>query len=206
MASSSRGSNPIWKKIWALSMPGKVKTFVWKALHGAIPVKSTLTNRHIGTNNQCPICHGHPEDLKHLLFDCAPAQEMWKSLQLEHEITTAYMVDIAGSAILEELLDISSGHYPNLLLVGMAEVVAIATWYLWWIRRTVTHKERTPPVAGWKLSVLALCTNFTKAAQKPEDREIVKWKKPDICQVKLNVDASFHSEEGEGATGAIIRD
>lgn len=76
MASSSRGSNPIWQKVWKISVPGKVKTFVWKVLHGAIPVKSVLVNRHIGTDSLCPICHKYAEDLKHLLFDCSPAQEL----------------------------------------------------------------------------------------------------------------------------------
>lgn len=90
--------------------------------------------------------------------------------------------------------------------MGTAEVVSVATWYLWWIRRTVTHNERTPPAASWKLSVLSLCTNFTKAAQGSHNGELVKWTKPELCQVKLNVDASYHSEEGAGAMGAIIRD
>ena len=32
------------------------------------------------------------------------------------------------------------------------------------------------------------------------------WRKPDPKFVKVNVDASFHLEEGTGATSAIIRD
>ena len=176
-------------------------------LHGIIPVKSTLTNRHTETDDQCRICHDHPEDLKHLLFECAPAKMMWYILKLEQAVSDACIVDRSGSAVLEELLDSSTSHYLGLPRVGIAEVVAIATWYIWWIRRTVTHKERTPPATNWKLSVLSLCTNFTKTAQSNNNtREVVKWMKPDSCQVKLNVDASFHFEEGEGATDAVIRD
>lgn len=125
---------------------------------------------------------------------------------LEEAISGACAFDRAGSTIFEELLDTSSGQYPHLPHVGTAEVVAIATWFLWWIIHTVTHRERTPLVASWKLSVLALCTNFTKTVQKSGDRELVKWTKPDVCQVKLNIDASFHSGEGDGATGAVLRD
>ena len=113
-------------KVWALSVPGKVKTFVWKVLHGAIPVKSTLTDRHIGTDDRCPVCHDHPEDLKHLLFECAPAKTMWNILKLEQAVLYSCIVDRSGSAVLE-LLDSSTSHYPDLPQGGIAEVVAIAT-------------------------------------------------------------------------------
>lgn len=33
-----------------------------------------------------------------------------------------------------------------------------------------------------------------------------RWSRPDPRMVKLNVDASFYSDEGAGATAAIIRD
>jgi hypothetical protein len=46
----SSAINPIWKILWRLKLPSKIKIFLWRFLHGIIPVKSTLVNRHIGTN------------------------------------------------------------------------------------------------------------------------------------------------------------
>lgn len=75
MASSLSGSNPIWKKIWSLVVPGKVKLFCWRALHVVLSPKSILMNHHIGMEGDCPICRMHPEDIKHQLFGCTPAQK-----------------------------------------------------------------------------------------------------------------------------------
>ena len=41
-------SNPIWKILWKLKIPSKIKILCWRALHGIIPLKSILVNRHIG--------------------------------------------------------------------------------------------------------------------------------------------------------------
>jgi hypothetical protein len=43
-------NNPVWKSLWKLKIPGKVKIFIWRAMHGIIPVKSILANRHVGTS------------------------------------------------------------------------------------------------------------------------------------------------------------
>jgi hypothetical protein len=50
-------TNPIWKIIWKLRVPSKVKKIIWRALHGILPLKSILVNRHIGTSGECPVCH-----------------------------------------------------------------------------------------------------------------------------------------------------
>ena len=34
----------------------------------------------------------------------------------------------------------------------------------------------------------------------------MKWKRPSHKTVKVNVDASFHVDEGKGSTGAVNRD
>jgi hypothetical protein len=62
--------NPVWKTIWKMKLPGKIKFFVWQALHGLMPLKSILVNRHIGHSGQCPICSLAAEDVSHLLFLC----------------------------------------------------------------------------------------------------------------------------------------
>jgi hypothetical protein len=71
--------NPVWKSLWQLKIPSKVKIFIWRALHGILPLKSILYNRHIGTTGGCPICNQGPEDISHLLFQCEAAQNLWES-------------------------------------------------------------------------------------------------------------------------------
>jgi hypothetical protein len=69
-------SNPIWRTIWKLKIPSKIKIFIWRALHGILPLKSILVNRHIGMSGECPICQLGPEDIQHLLFLCPVATDI----------------------------------------------------------------------------------------------------------------------------------
>jgi hypothetical protein len=62
----SSASNPVWSILWKLQIPSKVKIFMWRALHGILPLKSILANRHIGTTGECPVCHQGAEDIRHL--------------------------------------------------------------------------------------------------------------------------------------------
>lgn len=51
-----------------------------------------------------------------------------------------------------------------------------------------------------------MCNNFVKANQNHMAREVTRWSKPTSDMLKLNVDGSYHGDEGEAATGAVIRD
>lgn len=44
--------NPVWDKLWKLSVPSKVQIFLWKALHGAVPGRAVLAARHIKAVSQ----------------------------------------------------------------------------------------------------------------------------------------------------------
>ena len=84
----------------------------------------------------------------HLFCGCSPAHELRKLLELEPLNATASGFVRSGSAILEALSDSVSGHYPSLSLVRLLEVTVVSVWYLWWIKRMVTHEDGTPPVGN----------------------------------------------------------
>jgi hypothetical protein len=100
----SSALNPVWKELWQMKVPSKIKIFLWRALHGIVPLKSILANKHIGTSGQCPVCMAAPEDVLHLLFQCTAAREVWTDLGIQSIIDEAISVDQSGSAVLEFLL------------------------------------------------------------------------------------------------------
>jgi hypothetical protein len=160
----SSALNPVWKILWQLKIPSKIKIFIWRALHGILPLKSILANRHVGNTGGCPICQLGPEDIMHLMFHCSAARDMWTSLGL-HEIIDDFMsVDRSGSAVLEAILRSDLKIMREFDNLGLKEVVAVTAWYIWWVRRRRTHNEDVPPLFRRKMSILAIVTNSAKAA------------------------------------------
>jgi hypothetical protein len=128
----SSSANPIWRSIWKLKIPSKIKIFIWRVLHGILPLKSTLVNRHIGTSGECPICQLGLEDIQHLLFLCPVASDIWQALGVSNLIQSALVTDRSGSAVFQALLSCNGQNYQNFDM-GMRETIAVACWYLWWI-------------------------------------------------------------------------
>ena len=197
---------PVWRMLWKVQVPRKIQIFGWRVLHEIIPLKCILANRHIGLSGECPICHQAAEDIKHLLFKCQPAVALWSRLGMLNHIENYSQHERSGSVIFEELLrqdDNSLAIFPD---AGFKEILLTGSWYLWWLRRQVTHNESIPPVERWSTSVLAIANNYKKSTAKNSSNVDERWTLPNSGFVKVNVDAAFHADCGSGATAAVIRD
>ena len=67
---------PLWKKIWGLQVPNKVKHLAWKACKDLLPIKTNLIRRKVITENCCDVCKLHQEDVVHALFHCPALQSV----------------------------------------------------------------------------------------------------------------------------------
>jgi hypothetical protein len=129
--------NGVWKSLWSSYVSAKVKKIAWKSLHGILPCYGVLANRYVPISSQCPRCSLHCEDIKHVLFDCEHAKEVWTKLGVLEIIEDAFAVDRAGSTVLEELL--VKQHADD-----TKELILTAAWYIWWMRRQMVHEEKVP--------------------------------------------------------------
>ncbi|KAJ1395623.1 Ribonuclease H-like superfamily [Sesbania bispinosa] len=69
--SSSYTPDPdIWKTIWKLAVPQKIKLFMWRACQNALPVKANLVRRRISNDSVCPVCGNGDESVEHSLLLC----------------------------------------------------------------------------------------------------------------------------------------
>lgn len=54
----------------------------------------------------CPVCNASADIIKHFLYECSKANDLWSLLGVEDVITRACHVDHSGPTILEFLLKI----------------------------------------------------------------------------------------------------
>lgn len=203
MQASTASRSRLWKRLWNLKVPAKIKIFGWRALKGLVPCRAILANRHVGDSGGCPVCQNGPEDIKHMIFTCARAKQVWNSLGVEDRIQRLCMTERSGSVILEEIL-IREDQVQD-LQVGFAELVITAAWYIWWERRQLVHGEAVQRPARSGMAIAALTKNY-KLATKKDSVLRQGWKKPPEGKVMVNVDAGFDEMGGCGTVGSVIRD
>lgn len=57
--------------LWKLSIPHKIKVFMWKGFYNVIPVSEKLIKRKIPIDPSCKLCNYDFESTFHVLFQCA---------------------------------------------------------------------------------------------------------------------------------------
>ena len=68
-----------WEKIWNLSVPCKVRNFIWRSCRNAIPTKTNLVRKCVIDESRCTQCHDHQEDVLHTLWYCPNLSQVWDS-------------------------------------------------------------------------------------------------------------------------------
>uniref|UniRef100_A0A2N9HXL2 Reverse transcriptase zinc-binding domain-containing protein n=1 Tax=Fagus sylvatica TaxID=28930 RepID=A0A2N9HXL2_FAGSY len=76
-SSSSEANRKVWKKIWQLRIPNKVKIHLWQACMNALPTRQCLSRRHLIPASLCPVCQFDSEMVTHALWACPHAQNVW---------------------------------------------------------------------------------------------------------------------------------
>ena len=75
---SARDPNRLlWRKLWHLNLPAKIKIFAWRACENGLPTYDNISKRGISCNTACPNCGLEPEDINHALLHCVAASLVW---------------------------------------------------------------------------------------------------------------------------------
>ena len=76
----SRGStSQLWKSIWSLQVPYKVKHLIWRAANEAIPTLHNFLRRNVVQTAYCPNCKFGCEDIVHALCSCQWLFVLWEA-------------------------------------------------------------------------------------------------------------------------------
>ncbi|KAJ8774780.1 hypothetical protein K2173_017226 [Erythroxylum novogranatense] len=72
----------LWRLLWHLQVPPRVKHFLWRALSNVLPTKLNLYRKKIVDDALCPLCQDAPESTEHALLWCTEVRSCWDSLAL----------------------------------------------------------------------------------------------------------------------------
>ena len=67
----------IWKGVWGLRVPNRVKTMLWRAGSNILPSKANLKKRKIASDDLCPGCKLKSETTIHALWSCPALASVW---------------------------------------------------------------------------------------------------------------------------------
>jgi hypothetical protein len=82
LKTKGEGSEPkvgeqIWKTIRRLKVTNPMKVFLWKACSNILPTKDNFQRRGIKLDVVCDFCKWEEESVRHVLWDCPAAQDVW---------------------------------------------------------------------------------------------------------------------------------
>ena len=68
-----RSDHQLWKQLWQLHVPSKIKVFGWRARLNILPSKVNLARRQMLQEDKCDFCQRCPETVIHAIWDCSTA-------------------------------------------------------------------------------------------------------------------------------------
>ncbi|XP_027169410.1 uncharacterized protein LOC113769135 [Coffea eugenioides] len=185
-----------------------MKVFIWKCLHGGLPVRGEIYRRTRQGNPVCAGCGEKEETIEHLLFQCSKAKEIWK-LSLVQWDGIQHLSDCFIKwwyAIIEAQED-RGGEYQVNLTINIL-------WQVWKARNEweFNHKDKEPhkiiqkAMAEWmefeeanKGKVTRKNTQETEIQQRPEQEHILTE-----CQSSLMIKVHTHQDIRQKIVGIGI--
>lgn len=109
----------MWKQLWNLKVPLKVKHFAWMALSKCLPTKDELVVKRVPVDILCPVCNNNPESVLHVLVMCQFARLSW--------VKVGFMDEVEDAASFLDWLSIAFQIYRR----REVEEIVMVCWSLW---------------------------------------------------------------------------
>ncbi|KAL3825323.1 hypothetical protein ACJIZ3_021352 [Penstemon smallii] len=198
-ASSSAGNSNDWKWLWALSIPSKIKIFLWRACKNLLPTRAVLTKRKITNICSCVICDGEVEDVLHCFFLCHLARQVWA---LSGISCSVYHSNVSN---FRDWLEEIKGKTDSKTF----ELCTIICWSIWharnkWLFEGIQNAAPSIVIFARNYQT-TLWSNFATVLRPQRQVTNMSWKAPLAGFVKINFDAAVNSRVGRCGLGVVAR-
>ena len=124
----------LWKKIWALECPNKVRNLIWRACRNSLPSKCNLLRRTTITKQRCDRRKEQNEDIVHAVWSCKGLDRVWEVYN-----TWSFRNQMSFSSFSELLIWVFENNKNPVLF-------AFITWSIWHQRNQVRTQQASRPL------------------------------------------------------------
>ena len=194
----AKAQRRLWKGVWKLKVPGKIKHFLCKAYTNSLPTKVNLMKRTIIQENVCHLCSDHLEDVKHALWGCSKIRQVW---QRRFGWTDNSQGAEGSFSDLVQLMQENPRLFP---------LFAVTAWIVWH-HRNKSHLQTATvsldKLADFAESYLQNYANRNRQQVLPVRRAAttVSWSPPSENCVKINFVEALFGESDSAGIGVVIR-
>jgi ribonuclease HI len=196
----------IWKKIWKLSVPERVRCFAWQIAHGRLPTNKMIS-RWANSTPYCHHCIDKEESILHVLRDCNLAVMVWNHLLPYQERHLFYGGDFKDWVLLN--LTISGWKVENIV---WQNIWATTCYYLWqWRNKTVHDNSFHRPLNPSRV-ILQYVKDYhagiTSVIQQDATQRVeaqIRWLRPQQGYLCLNTDGAVKASSYRAGCGGVIR-
>ena len=192
--------DPLWKRIWGARVPAKVKSFLWRACHDALPTNSGLFKRKVIPTPLCGLCRDQCEDSIHALWACSVVTQAWTIAPEFSDLRQSGPMSF--SDLVHQVVQITF----DVLL----EKFAVMCWLLWHKRNhDRLHLPSEQYCQIWTRAQAFLHEYLTVTTEEKVEKTKsppVRWKLPVTNFYKINFDGAIFKESNSGGIGVVIRD
>ncbi|XP_028765313.1 uncharacterized protein LOC114723286 [Neltuma alba] len=200
-------SKILWNGIWQIRMPPKVRHFLWRAVNGALATKDSLFKKKCALDPKCEICKANVETVEHALFLCPWAVQCWfgSPLTLKFEALGDFRTD----RWLEDWF--KSGKKDQDYEKAIFSSIC---WGIWKARCKYMFEHVDVDALSCVTGALRLVRDQWDAVGNKKGPLVVdqcldcqlRWSKPVMGTVKVNIDAAYCARTRKAAIGMIGRD
>ena len=167
----------LWRSIWSLQVPNKVKNLLWRATRESLPTKQNLQRRTITDCSLCDRCKLEPETTLHATWSCRQLEVVWEDASVWRFRRSRSFLSF------KELL--------SWLLMNTQEVelFAVTAWSIWNQRNRVRMHQPSCSahlLAATAKESLAEFLSVQPAAPLPNPKPRVEWQPPPQGLVKIS--------------------
>ncbi|XP_015386698.1 uncharacterized protein LOC107177439 [Citrus sinensis] len=194
-------SSGIWRKIWSLEVPSKVKVFLWRAAQNVLPTTDNLIWKRVEVMPICSLCNQQKETVVHALVNYVFAQTCWLTSSLGligPQPSFLNWLELVFSCCNKE----------------MCNLVAMICWRIWYRKNEKVWNNKVCSVRHVLNSAGNYLFQWQTARQKSDVNNAtcfqgchgaICWTPPQLGWLKCNVNAVTFSAQGKVSYGGVIR-